>query len=338
MIEIRRQARWSPWIRDDRAEELAAAETIVDQWQRAEPGFRQLTWAELEARMTADERRFEADSRRLAAERQARRAMFDPQRSAARLELLEYQARLQHALDGRDAPAHPPTTSSGNRHTPAGEVDEVAEFEQKIAAVYAQIGDPDTVVDEHGWLPAERRQIALTEFRRWREHQVGDLRRSVSDLQSRLAGPNLAKAERSELRDQLRQTQQRLQVLEDLPPVTTAEMCSECPRPLQWHSFTVSGNLVGWVGPCPAWPRWAERIRGIRAQMEQWAQREQERSAPVPDVPKPEPLAVIESNTPLAEVIERLSRIQVDYPDAQVRRGRRNSWEIWAAPEPTDEP
>mgnify|MGYP001756616966 FL=1 len=72
--------------------------------------------------------------------------------------------------------------------------------------------------------------------------------------------------------------------------------------------------------------------------MEQWTKREQERSAPVPDAPKPEPLAVIESNTPLAEVIERLSRIQVDYPDAQVRRGRRNSWEIWAAPEPTDEP
>lgn len=339
MIEIRRQARWNPWLREDRAEELDAAETVFGQWRRAEPDFRQLTWPEIEARMAADDERFEAERRHRTAQREARRAAFDPQRSAARLALLEYQARLRHELT-QPGPGHPrAASSSGDNAGPGDEAaDEIVALERTIATLEKEIGDPETVVDEHGWLPAERRETALMEFRWWREDQVRSLRHSVSGLQARLADKTTPKTERSALRDQLRQCQRRLQVLEDLPPVAEAEMCSECPRPLDWHSYTSFGVLIGEIGPCRAWPQWAEKIRRIREHMVQWAKQNEKAAVLSPAAPKQAPLAVIPSKLPLSEVVERLSRIQAQHPDAEVRRGRRNSWEIWAGPESTDQP
>lgn len=46
---------------------------------------------------------------------------------------------------------------------------------------------------------------------------------------------------------------------------------------------------------------------------------------------KPEPIAVVASGLPLAEVISRLTELQAQYPDAVVKRGRANRWEIWPA-------
>lgn len=338
MIEIRRQARWNPWLREDRAEELDAAETVFGQWRRAESDFRQPTWPEIEARMAAEDERFEAERRHRTAQREARRAAFDPQRSAARLTLLEYQARLRHALT-QPGPGDPQAASSGDNAGPVDKAaDAIAALERTIATLEKEIGDPETVVDEHGWLPAERRETALMEFRWWREDQVRSLRPSVSQLQARLADKTTPKTERSALRDQLRQDQRRLQVLEDLPPVAEAEMCSECPRPLDWHSYTSFGVLIGEIGPCLAWPQWAEKIRRIREHMVQWAKQNEKAAVLSPAAPKQAPLAVIPSKIPLSEVVERLSRIQAQHPDAEVRRGRRNSWEIWSGPEATDQP
>jgi hypothetical protein len=48
-----------------------------------------------------------------------------------------------------------------------------------------------------------------------------------------------------------------------------------------------------------------------------------------PPPPKLEPLAVIASGLPLAEVIRQLTDLQAKYPTARVRRGNRNRWEIW---------
>jgi hypothetical protein len=48
-----------------------------------------------------------------------------------------------------------------------------------------------------------------------------------------------------------------------------------------------------------------------------------------PPPPKPEPLAVIASGLPIAEVMRRLANVQARYPNAHVRRGNRNRWEIW---------
>jgi hypothetical protein len=50
-----------------------------------------------------------------------------------------------------------------------------------------------------------------------------------------------------------------------------------------------------------------------------------------PQPPKPTPIAVLPSGLPIAEVIQRLTAIQQDHPDAEVRRGRADRWEIWPA-------
>ena len=57
-----------------------------------------------------------------------------------------------------------------------------------------------------------------------------------------------------------------------------------------------------------------------------------ERSTPTEvEPPKPQPLAVIPSGLAIAEVIERLKVLQAEYPDAVVKRGRANRWELWPA-------
>ncbi len=103
---------------------------------------------------------------------------------------------------------------------------------------------------------------------------------------------------------------------------STRRVCSECPTP---------ANLHGWVmpvseGPCPAWPRAAARVREVLMMLQ--------RVAPTPEpqrLPEVKPLAVIPSGLPIAEVLARLAEIHATYPDAEVRRGKANRWEIWAA-------
>jgi hypothetical protein len=56
------------------------------------------------------------------------------------------------------------------------------------------------------------------------------------------------------------------------------------------------------------------------------------RSAPTPTTSpaaKPEPLATIPSGLPIAEITQRLQELQTKFPDAEVRRGRANRWELW---------
>ncbi len=58
-----------------------------------------------------------------------------------------------------------------------------------------------------------------------------------------------------------------------------------------------------------------------------------QRAAPTPKperLPEAKPLAVIQSGLPIAEVLARLAEIHATYPDAEVRRGKTNRWEIWA--------
>jgi hypothetical protein len=60
------------------------------------------------------------------------------------------------------------------------------------------------------------------------------------------------------------------------------------------------------------------------------------RATKEPGPPKPKPIAVIPSGLPIADIMARLAEIQTDHPDAEVRRGRANRWEIW--PGPTEQP
>jgi hypothetical protein len=52
-----------------------------------------------------------------------------------------------------------------------------------------------------------------------------------------------------------------------------------------------------------------------------------------PTTRKPQPLAVISSGFPIAEVITQLAEAQKAHPDAEVRRGTGNRWDLWSRPD-----
>jgi hypothetical protein len=39
-IELHREGRWNSWVLEDRQSELERATEVMDQWKRAEPGYR----------------------------------------------------------------------------------------------------------------------------------------------------------------------------------------------------------------------------------------------------------------------------------------------------------
>jgi hypothetical protein len=51
----------------------------------------------------------------------------------------------------------------------------------------------------------------------------------------------------------------------------------------------------------------------------------------MPETPKPQPLATLPSGLSIANVIAKLTELQAVHPDAVVKRGRANRWEIWLA-------
>lgn len=330
-ICLNREAHWNPWIRDERADDLERAIHVMGEWTRAEPGHRTMTKKQLEAKMALWDREFE---KRQAATKQRRdkaKARFDPERAEARLTLIERQTRLSYEqeeldrfLDGTRFPA-----MAANRRQ-----EEIAKLEASIAKLIESIdglastvGDPEAVVDGRGWLPSDRRKRMLMYFRLDRERDVRRLREEVPDLRSQLAA-STDRQERSKLRAEVDRKARELQELLDLPELNPDEMCSECPTPMANH---------GWVtppfkGPCPAWPGWAARMREARAIFEQAIARNEREAEPSP-VPKPQPLAVVPSGLPIAEVMARLAEIQEKFPNAEVRRGRSNRWEIWPAME-----
>jgi hypothetical protein len=133
------------------------------------------------------------------------------------------------------------------------------------------------------------------------------------------------RTERSRLRSELQSAQASLETLLAVPPLAKDDMCSECTRPASHH---------GWVsppyeGPCPAWPAWAERLRQVRELL--FAATEHTKVKEEPDPPKSRPIAILPSGLPIAEVITRLSELKNEHPDAVVKRGRANKWEIWPA-------
>jgi hypothetical protein len=71
----------------------------------------------------------------------------------------------------------------------------------------------------------------------------------------------------------------------------------------------------------PGWPPWR---RSRRSPPPACAQ-----SAPET---APRLLAVITTRSPVEDVVARLAQVQAEHPEARVRRGKEDSWEIWAAP------
>ncbi|MFI6324791.1 hypothetical protein ACIBG8_45210 [Nonomuraea sp. NPDC050556] len=323
--DLHDDATWNPWVLNERAAELEQAEQIMGQWKRAEPGHRVMTKKQIDARMARWEREFKE---RLAAdeERHERdRSRYDPAREHARLSLIEHQSRLEFELyevaglrDGSRFPAMDP-----RRRT-----EQVAKLDDSIARIRAQIerladttGDPEDVVDERGWLPRDRREALLFHYRLDRQFEVEDLRTRVPDLDAALKATKGRDA-RAKLRTELDQASRRLEKLLAVPNLTAEDMCSECQSPFARHGW----SMPPWDGPCPAWPGWATRVKEARKILLS-AHRTEE--VVQPRRAKPEPLAVIPSGLPITEVLERLTALQTQYPDAEVRRGRANRWELW---------
>ncbi|WP_054814830.1 hypothetical protein [Nocardia arizonensis] len=332
IVALHADSRWNPWILEDRADEYASATEIFKQWTRAEPDFEPRTAADIDAGMEEWDREWKAEREHLEQVRKSRIPQFDHARETARLRLLEAQAQLTHHLEQRDGLA------SGElfpKMPQKKRADDIAECSQRIGVLETELielqqllGDPETVVDEYGQLPADRRRMSLTRFQLRREQRVGELRESTCRAEAELATKGLDRAARNKIRQTLNKDRGELDALVAVPPMHADSMCSECATPMTWHGFVMSGHLARYQGPCPAWPRWAQHIDGVRKEF--WAlaaaRREKE-----PEAPKPQPIAVLPSKMSIAEVIERLTRIQSEHPDAEVRRGSRNKWEIWPA-------
>jgi hypothetical protein len=120
----------------------------------------------------------------------------------------------------------------------------------------------------------------------------------------------------------LRRQRERIELTE---PLKAEDMCSECATPEAHHGWTSPAS------PCPAWPEWAKRIENARAILSIAVAGQQRCDDEASKEPKPKPLAVFPGGLPIAEVITRLTELQVEHPDAVVKRGRANGWEIWAA-------
>jgi hypothetical protein len=327
IVDLHEDAGWNPWVLEDRAVDLEQAEVVFGQWRRAEPGFRPMTMKHWEAREARWNREFERARAVEAKTREERKQHYDDRSANARLRLLECQSILDRQIEEvaqfRDSTCFP-------RMDPARRDEEISKLDQNVTRVRAElgqltavVGDPEEVVDEHGRLPYERREIALLHFRLDRERRVRALREKIPLLQADLkASPD--KKTSGDLGAQLTRATTDMEKLLAIAPLTAEQMCSECATPMASH---------GWVtppfdGPCPAWPGWAARIRKAREMLEAAAER-MKASTPAP--PPPQPLAVISSKLPIAGVIERLTEIHRTYPDAEVRRGRANRWEIWPA-------
>jgi hypothetical protein len=315
---ISQDSRWNPWVREDRADEYKQASMVMDQWRRAEPGHRMLTTKQIEADWFRQDRERENARQRLEEERETRKALYDEERAEARLALLEQTSLVPHEVT---------ELTQYQDETLLSKMDDtrrrerIIKLERSIAArrieidrLTSLVGDPGTVIDQNGWLPGERREAMLLHYRFERERRVRGLRTQIPEL--------TATVERKD-RWKVTSLQRELNALLAVPPLTADDMCSDCPVPLADHGVANHEwsvcSLAGAARPAEASTRnFGTGVREAEATTQQ---------APKP--PKPEPLAVIPSGLPICEIMERLAQLQQQFPDAQVRRGRANRWELW---------
>ena len=118
--------------------------------------------------------------------------LYDEGREQARLALLEQQAILRHHTeelhDLRERRRFPAMPEQRRR-------EQISELEEWVAAARAEVvrlqelvGGVETVVDMGGWLPQERRELALTPFSARRCTEVQELRERVREQRARLKG------------------------------------------------------------------------------------------------------------------------------------------------------
>lgn len=329
VIAIHGESRWNPWVREDRADELELAERHFFEWTRAEPDFKPMTMAQWRARERRDAAKAKKQHDEEDRAREERRKQYDPAREADRLALLELEnghQRCQREHDGLVERTRFPAMDDSRRPTAIAECrSQLEKYAALVAQLRERVGDPESVVDELGWLPSERREHTRLMLSIRREREVRDLRSQVSELSTTL-NATTGRRERADIRDKLAAANRRLDSWLAVPPVKPEEMCSECYSLQAWHETGTLGDLTG---PCPAWPQWAARLQKARDMLLSFSK---DKEPATPPEPKPEPIAVLPSGLPIGEVIARLTELQAEHPDAEVRRGRANRWEIWPGP------
>jgi hypothetical protein len=330
VLEISRDRIWNPWRSAERKTEWQKATAVFVQWDRAEPGFRRMTQAQIDAWLADEDAKCKAEREAEDRRRKARVPLFDAKRHGQLQALLEQEAYLRNAVAERDRLTDSTSFPLMAAERRGDKVKEASRNVDRLQAVVDElreaVGDREAVVDAYGWLPQDRRKFSLTEFS-WRtDCEIRRLRELVAELETKLAESD--RHARQRLRDELTRENQQRELLEQIPPLEPADMCSECVHPKSWHEAPWP-RLPG-MGPCPAWPTWAAHREKVREELLKW----RPANAKADKLPKPKPIAVIPSGLPIEEIMSKLAEAQAKHPRAIVRRGTANRWELWP-PAPT---
>ncbi|WP_125130756.1 hypothetical protein [Microbacterium sp. 10M-3C3] len=325
-MEIFHETQWNPWRKKELQPAADRARTVRDEWTRAEPGHRMMTEEEVSAWMVEMDR--ERDARRAADETrwERDRAHYSEQREHARYALLEREAARAHLegeLEGlRSGAVFPGMPADVRAKRVAGLETERGRNEAEVSKLAEAVGDPEMVVDVHGRLPRDRRPLKLVGYDCDRRFRVEELQASVAEARDSLAAEN-DRTKKSALQASLAGMERELKALLAVPRLTADDMCADCDTPLAQHLGSGSE-----ARGCPNWPMRAARMK----QAWENVRRILEHAKPAESTPpKPEPLATLPGSLGIGEVIERLKELQEKHPDAVVKRGRANRWELWPA-------
>jgi hypothetical protein len=319
---------WNWWQEGRRDREHDRVWRILGEWDNGAPK-RKYTKAQADA---LGQTELDKVNRSVEEKRQRREDLvartYDQDRENLRLRLLRTESDAAFFGHVREAPASPAQRENAERR--------IAERQASADQLRGQLGDPEHVIDQQGYLPAERRELNLrSHMDHWRHPALRQW--STTD-------------------------RRRFNALLAMPMPGAVAMCSECQAPAEWHEYDLSLRLFlspppsgstaedlarllpGWWERCPACTAyelehgWGGKRALPDFDYEQWRAMLPPllRTLFAPAQPKPtskreqppEPLAVIESG-PISAVMGQLAAAQAKYPTAQVRRGRGNRWELW---------
>ena len=196
--DVERQ--WNVWQEGQADEDHRQLIAVLKQWEHVSPppgGY--LRRETLEAHWDAEEKS-RAEARR------ARAAAYNQERAHVRLRLLQAEATAGFMGIVLDRPAS------------AAQRDKAAQFQmasmEEAETLREQVGDPDAVVDEHGDLPATRRERNLSEHMLYFRHRL--------------------------LREWSVGQRRRFNQLLAMPIPQPQDMCAECQTPTDWHRYAIS--------------------------------------------------------------------------------------------------
>ena len=324
-FEIFDETRWNPWRESELEGESHNARHVLAEWTRADPDHRPMTRRRVGAMSAAFTRLVRADRAADQARWERDKARYESERERARFALLEQEAiqyRNQRELADHRAGAIYPAMPADRRATAIAELDaNISATKRDIARLTAVVGDREDVVDVDGKLPQDRRKWNLIWYGICRRQQVQELQKSTRELRGAVAASK-DRQETSRLKSRLFEQDHQLQLLLAVPILAADDMCADCATPNHQHGY---GEIYE-VRPCRQWPLHAAQMARVWEILRSSRVPAEATAAPPPN---PVPLATLSGSLPISDVIERLSALQAEHPDAVVKRGRANRWEVW---------